>query len=129
MDDAVDDAADSVFAQVTLTAAPHAKNCEVLRFSEEKLWTCGVDGRLACSSFEGGRMFGMFGILDDIGMILGRFQAHQVLKWAGETLGRNWAQRISKLSTETPTAAISSDGRLLAVAEDTDAGFQVRHEM
>eukprot|EP00435_Cladocopium_sp_Y103_P016702 s1952_g4.t1 len=86
---------DSVFVQVTLTAAPHAKNCEVLRFSEEKLWTCGVDGRLACSSFE------------------------------GETLGRNWAQRISKLSTETPTAAISSDGRLLAVAEDTDAGFQV----
>ena len=73
----MDDAEDSVFAQVTLTAAPHAKNCEVLRFSEEKLWTCGVDGRLACSSFEGGRMFGMFGmsgmfgILDDIGMILG----------------------------------------------------------
>ena len=44
-------------------------------------------------------------------------------------LGAELAQRISKLSTETPTAAISSDGRLLAVAEDTDAGFQVRHEM
>ena len=53
---------DSVFAQVNLTAAPHAKNCEVLRLSEEKLWTCGVDGRMACSSFEGGRnrMFGIF---------------------------------------------------------------------
>ena len=65
-------------------------------------------------------------ILGCLGLKMLRFQVIRstgfILK--GETLGRNWAQRISKLSTETPTAAISSDGRLLAVAEDTDAGFQ-----
>eukprot|EP00913_Durusdinium_trenchii_P017044 g16029.t1 len=41
-----------------------------------------------------------------------------------DTLSRNWAQKISK-RLDSPTAAISLDGRLLAVAEETQAGFQV----
>ncbi|CAK8997526.1 unnamed protein product [Durusdinium trenchii] len=85
---------ESVFAQAVLAAAPHGGSCEVLRLAEGKLWTSGADGRLACSSHE------------------------------GDTLSRNWAQKISK-RLDSPTAAISLDGRLLAVAEETQAGFQV----
>mmetsp|Transcript_70812 Transcript_70812/g.166179 ORF Transcript_70812/g.166179 Transcript_70812/m.166179 type:complete len:761 (-) Transcript_70812:56-2338(-) len=42
-----------------------------------------------------------------------------------ETGLRLWAQKISKGLGSPTTAAISSDARLLAVAEETDSGFQV----
>lgn len=45
------------------------------------------------------------------------------MEMPGDTLSRNWAQKISK-RLDSPTAAISLDGRLLAVAEETQAGFQ-----
>ena len=144
------DPAAGVFAQVVLAAAPHGGSCEVLRLLEDKVWSSGADGRLACSSFEGVLVLDFFsrfsrflsGVEVRIQLtpwcsgcsastsMLDRFPSFRPLisislcpATAGDVLSRNWAQKLSK-SLDSPTAAISFDGRLLAVAEETEAGFQ-----
>ncbi|CAE7381615.1 wdhd1 [Symbiodinium sp. CCMP2592] len=83
--------------QAVLHLAPHKGTCDALYFSADRsrLLTAGADGRLACLETQ-----------------------------KKETsMSRSWAQKITH-SLRVTAAAVSSDARMLAVAEETASGFQ-----
>ncbi|CAE7329913.1 wdhd1 [Symbiodinium sp. CCMP2456] len=83
--------------QAVLHLAPHKGICDVLHFSADRsrLLTAGADGRLACLE----------------------------TKEKETSMSRSWAQKITH-SLRVTAAAVSSDARMLAVAEETASGFQ-----
>ena len=100
-----DEKSESVFVQVALASAPHAKNCEVLRFSEEKLWTCGADGRLACSSYEGGAECFNFHRFESLDHVFGIFLVAVCISFPRRFVSyqeRPWVETGHKGSPSSP---------------------------